>query len=272
MKNIITLTTIPTRTEYLVFFLKNFENQSIQPDKIELYIPYEYARRNLGKIDLKKIPSDFNVIRCEDFGPATKIIPALKNHKNDNVRLIFCDDDRYYSNEWLSRLIKQSENNPTKCIADEVTSVDALLHLYKEGFIKKDINYRLKRLFSLGLWKPKNFNNVKPNIIHGFGGVVVKPKFFCDLIFNIPDVAWPNDDIWISANLEKNDVEIMYTKRKKKDKSQPIFLPGEKYYQDDELVNAIIHGKNKLNVNYSIIKYCIENLEIWKNYKPLIKE
>lgn len=272
MKNIITLTTIPSRVGYLSFFLKNLENQLKQPDKVELYIPYEYSRRDLGVINLKKIPSAFDVIRCDDYGPATKIIPALIKHKNTTNRLIFCDDDRYYFNDWLSRLVMLSDNNPNCCIADEVTSIDALLHLYKEGYIKKNFYYRVKRILTLGIWKPKNFNNVKPNLVHGFGGVLVKPQFFSNDFFDLPDQVWPNDDIWISAHLEKNKIQIIYSQREKFKKSKPIFLPGDREYQSDELVNAEIYGVNKLKINFLIIKYCVENLNVWQKYKTFIDE
>jgi len=270
MKNFLCLTTIPTRLEYLPIFLSAIKKQTVQPDKIILFVPKKYNKRKFEDIDIKKIPKEFCIERCIDYGPATKILPGIEKFKGQDIRLIFCDDDRIYSSNWLERLIDFSNKHPNSCIADEVTSVDALLHLWRYGFTKKGFSYRIKRFFSLGIWKPKNFNNVKPNIIHGFGGVVVKPFFFKNDTFDIPELAWPNDDIWLSAHLKKNGIEIIYTYRSKNEKSLQIAKKGDSIYIDDELVNSIIDGKNKLEVNYQIFKYCIEKLKVWENYKKYL--
>ena len=40
------------------------------------------------------------------------------------------------------------------------------------------------------------------DILQGLGGVVVRPDFFDDEAFDIPDILWAVDDVWLSGMLE----------------------------------------------------------------------
>jgi len=42
----------------------------------------------------------------------------------------------------------------------------------------------------------------------GWGGVLVQPHFLSDSVFDIPDILWTVDDIWLSGHLAMNDIPI----------------------------------------------------------------
>ena len=74
---------------------------------------------------------------------------------------------------------------------------------------RKPIAYRIKRLLSgfrikSSIYAKSGF----VDILNGHGGVMVKPEWFGNDAFNIPDVIWTVDDPWLSGNLERVGVPI----------------------------------------------------------------
>ena len=86
MKFCVSLTTIPSRIKNVYKTIENLNNQTIKPDKIFLNIPIKYKRFKNDKIrendisELKKL--NIEVIRCEDYGPGTKLMGSLDKIKN----------------------------------------------------------------------------------------------------------------------------------------------------------------------------------------------
>ena len=124
---IVSLTTIPARIENLNQTIQSLLNQTFKPDHIIINVPQKYKRFYYFKMTdyylglLKKIealaPGVVIVNFCEDYGPATKIIPTL-NHElvNDDTKIIFLDDDRIYVPELIRTLYNQSILYPDYCI------------------------------------------------------------------------------------------------------------------------------------------------------------
>ena len=83
------MSTIPSRVENIKDVLENINNQTLQPNKIFLNIPYRYKRFYNQKIndeELKKIKIKNLIIRrCEDYGPGTKIMGSI-----DEIRKFDC--------------------------------------------------------------------------------------------------------------------------------------------------------------------------------------
>ena len=97
----VTVTTIPSRLENLEIAIKSIEKQTVKPDKVFVNIPYVYKRFPNSTIDekyLEKIRKLKNVeiIRCEDFGPATKLMGALNKIRNYDCVIIIDDDHEYH--------------------------------------------------------------------------------------------------------------------------------------------------------------------------------
>jgi len=64
-KTVVTLTSIPSRIRYIQPTIDSILNQSYKVDNIELYIPIDYKKRSLGKVDEKFLPILFEVIFCD---------------------------------------------------------------------------------------------------------------------------------------------------------------------------------------------------------------
>ena len=101
----VSLSTIPQRIKNLDKSIKSLLNQSIKPDKIFINIPFKY-RRFKEIIDDNQIPKFNNniveVIRCEDYGPGTKLLGSIDKLKKDSL-LILADDDNVYENYMIEK-------------------------------------------------------------------------------------------------------------------------------------------------------------------------
>ena len=108
----VTFTTIPSRIKTLGKTIESINNQTLKPNKIFLNIPYEYHRFPNAKIldrDIKNI--NYNLVeinRCEDFGPATKIMGSLEKIKKYDCAIII-DDDHIYNNKFCEIFINEFE-------------------------------------------------------------------------------------------------------------------------------------------------------------------
>lgn len=95
----ISMTTIPSRMNKLVDILGCYLKLNLLPKKIFICIPYKSDRFKIDYIIpdnlLKFVEQNniFKIIRCDDFGPATKLLGCL-NEVPDNSNILVCDDDR----------------------------------------------------------------------------------------------------------------------------------------------------------------------------------
>ena len=267
-KLIVSLTTIPSRVAFLERFLEGINTQSLQPDQIELNLPTAYTRRDLGKVDRNLIPDDFRVFECEDIGPATKVIPTIRRHEGTDTQIVYCDDDRLYDPAWLERLVGMSRKNPEACIAERTLPVKS--RIAARDYKQKNLSYRLRRAASLGLWRPMStVANDSAKIIEGFAGALVRPEFFGETVYNVPEEAVLVDDVWLSANLALNKTPILNSHADHKGGliSRPIMDRdrdiGEVF---DALVNINDPTNNRTEADFRAIKYVIRNLGVWSEY------
>ena len=101
----VSISTIPQRIKNLNESVKSLLNQTKKPDKIFINIPFKYQRfTEIIKDD--QIPKfDSNLIeitRCEDCGPATKLLGSL-NKLEKNSLVILADDDHVYENYMIEK-------------------------------------------------------------------------------------------------------------------------------------------------------------------------
>ena len=112
----VSISTIPQRIKNLNESVKSLLNQTKKPDKIFINIPFKYERfTDIVKDD--QIPKfDNNLIeitRCEDCGPATKLLGSL-NKLEKNSLVILADDDHVYENYMIEKFFyfySKSPNN-----------------------------------------------------------------------------------------------------------------------------------------------------------------
>ena len=95
----VSLSTIPSRINNINDVILSINKQSLRPNKIYLNVPFKYKRFPndiVSEEDLKKIDTEnLEIIRCEDFGPGTKILGSLNKVKNFDC-VILLDDDHIY--------------------------------------------------------------------------------------------------------------------------------------------------------------------------------
>ena len=113
----VSLTTTPKRIAHVRTVIDSLLAQSKKADTIILNIPNIFFRSNEGYT----IPEDIEALekegkiainRCNDFGPATKLIPSLSLVEEPDDIIITVDDDHIYPNEMVESLANAMEQNP----------------------------------------------------------------------------------------------------------------------------------------------------------------
>lgn len=118
MRLIVSFTTTPTRIHKIEPMIQSILNQKRQPDFIIANLPNEYIR-DKNKLIIPDFINNNNKIivnRCEDYGPATKLVGILSktNLFNDKDYIITVDDDIKYQNtllEYYEKFINLNDNN-----------------------------------------------------------------------------------------------------------------------------------------------------------------
>ncbi|BBU58818.1 hypothetical protein KU6B_50830 [Mameliella alba] len=137
--------------------------------RVVLCLPRHYARFP-GPVTPPALPPGVTLLWSDtDYGPATKLLPALRAFPQN--ALAYCDDDCLYQPGWLAALCTAA--SPTEAVAASGWSVD-----------------RLKRQ---GAAPPHS------DIAQGFSGVLIRPGMIDPRAFDIPAEARPVDDIWLSG-------------------------------------------------------------------------
>ena len=116
IKFCVSLTSIPTRIKNVHQTINSLKKQSLKPDKIFLNIPYKYKRFQnsiINEMEIKKAKAmNVEIIRCEDYGPGTKIMGSLDKIKNNYDFAILLDDDHIYHEKILEIFLRSFKNNP----------------------------------------------------------------------------------------------------------------------------------------------------------------
>lgn len=104
---IVSLTTSPKRIHTLKTVLRRLMSQTVQPDKIVLNLPHVFKRTG----ETYDIPDYLNqpwlyINRCEDIGPATKVLPTRELVKDPNTIIISVDDDILYKKTMIASFLK----------------------------------------------------------------------------------------------------------------------------------------------------------------------
>ena len=96
----VSLSSIPSRFESVKKVVNSINLQTIRPRKIFLNIPYSYKRfpkiKDINLDIFQDIKDDnFQISRCDDYGPGTKLLGSINLLKNFDF-VILVDDDHYY--------------------------------------------------------------------------------------------------------------------------------------------------------------------------------
>jgi hypothetical protein len=225
---VVSLTTIPERIDVLYKTLINIYDQTYLPDIIYLNVPRKYKDSDKNVV----IPEDLYKLICtskihiylnlldKDYGPGTKLYPTLLIEKDKDTRIITIDDDSIYDKNMIKVLVNESAKFPNKAIAFYGWNIGAYENRFQRSFFK---DYGTKMA-------PGNID-----ILEGFGGAVYrvglfsgKVKSFINTMLKGPRECFFVDDVWISAWLWKNGIDVYLMKKPKGMKYPESHTPGTK--------------------------------------------
>jgi hypothetical protein len=276
-KVILSLSTIPPRFGMLGMSLNSLINQKRKADEIHVYIPKTYKRFPEHNFCIPDVPEGVSVkIIDHDYGPATKALPCAKAYRGTNTRIIYGDDDRFADTSWLDNMLKCSDERPEDVIVSSgMTLQNYGLMLKNQNFfprakrakIKYDFEYLARRLVQKFFETTTSKSRIKParcnysssgyvDIALGVGGVSVRADFFDESFFEIPEILWPDDDIWLSGNYLRQGRGIWA--------SNKIRFPVDSGASNTSgLAFSIINGKDRNKTALDGILYMQELYDIW---------
>ena len=115
MKFCVSLTTIPSRINNIKPTIESIAKQSVKPNKIYLNLPNKFKRFKDEFFKEEEIMSinyeNLEIVRCNDFGPGTKIMGSLNKIKNDYDFVVLIDDDHEYHPRFLEIFLNNFKKN-----------------------------------------------------------------------------------------------------------------------------------------------------------------
>lgn len=197
---VISLSTTPYRINELEPFLDKLLTQKGRVAAIYLNIPYVFKRKNIPYtiptwLENKK---GITILRCDDYGPATKLLGTLANvDLPPDTIIITVDDDVFYPDNLILQLAFKAKSNPSRAIGIIGANPDY------------DMNGNIPLNSELGLVKIKTADAVV-SILQGYAGIAYRKRFFDDKVFDItaaPTDCVNSDDIYLSFYLAKHGIQ-----------------------------------------------------------------
>ena len=185
---IVSLTTIPSRSPYILSTINSILNQTILPHHIYIGIPYSSLREPGLDYNFPKYIYNNTLINIiyydKDDGPIMKLLTGLRESKTA-CNIITIDDDTIYEKHLIENLLSKSygENNVYCTIGRNNRGIK----VYSEPVIVRTLE--------------------------GYGGVKYNSTLFNldhfeKALQSIPDYIRLNDDLFISHYLKENNIRI----------------------------------------------------------------
>jgi hypothetical protein len=143
---------------------------------------------------LRNCPAIKIIDARRDWGPATKLIPALQHlsARPDDI-ILTADDDNVYPAEFVETFWQYSQKLPAAALS------------LRGAPMSVTVRWKDCRAFKgTAISQP-----AAVEIITGCGGIMVRPKFFTAEFFDYdqaPTQAFFVDDIWVSGNLARHGI------------------------------------------------------------------
>ena len=274
---IVSLSSIPSRFDKLRPTLDCLLDQTAQIDRIILYIPETYRRFPDWDGVLPDVPEGVEIHRVpRDMGPATKVLYAAQEFRGQDVNLLLCDDDRRYKPGWAQAFLDAQKDHPNDCIAIAGFEADRygqskMLDRPQPRAVRRsrtwDLKFQAKMVWEF-LFPPVDRKYLREptrvtfkssgyvDCFEGFGGALMKPDFFDDSSFDIPEVIWAVDDVWLSGCLAVKGVRIWALA----DEHDTQHTPAGVY---DALHKATIEGADRDDANSACIKHFQDTHGVW---------
>ncbi len=276
---IFTLSLIPSRFEKAHIVLTSLLAQDLPNTKVEVYIPKSYRRFPDYDGRLPAVPKGVEIcVVDEDLGPATKILYAAEKYRDNDLDIIFCDDDRFYNPTWARGFAETRVEQPNCAIVSTgfdldylglphyvnmpqprakkaIRGLDFLRHFERLAMTvrygsKKQIPWHKKSLFKA--YRSPGYVAIG----EGYGGFMVKPRFFNKAMWDIPSVMWAVDDVWLSGHLDRQGIGIWAMANRLRFQTSDLD-------RLDALHNAVIDGADRKQANVACVKYMQSTYGAW---------
>ena len=191
MRVVVSLTTIPGRSDLLDLAIASLRRQTRQPDAIYLWLPEEHfgadctAYRFAG-VDVRSGP---------DLGPAMKILPLLTIETDPETLIVPVDDDIEYPPDLIEKLVTTSALLPAHAIGFTGWALS-------RGESGLDIRHFNEEIPAAAMFQPVH-------VLEGYRGVLYRRGFFDIDIFDHLDALAAfrfHDDILLSGYLASRGI------------------------------------------------------------------
>lgn len=198
MRLVVSFTTTPSRIKMILPMAASVAYQTRKPDRFVLCLP-PYCDKESTEYRLtedtrsKLLEFGVEIFNCErDFGPATKLIPILKDETDNDTLIVTFDDDMLYEKRTLETL----ENASIKYPGAALGFVGAIKKQYVHG-------EELPRL---------NIKTIEVEELGGYRGVAYRRGLFDNSIFEDINAMLEGglflvDDQLISWNLKRRGIK-----------------------------------------------------------------
>ncbi len=279
MRHVISLSTIPPRFAAIGPALRSLVAQASRPEAVELYIPRSYRRFPQWGGSLPVVPEGVTIIRVDDdLGPATKILPAVRAYRGQDIELMYVDDDIHFAPSWSARVLKLRRKMPDTALCATALTVEMLGHPWRATtplprvvpapYPNEQAGFHLRRLLDSVVrrnaalprtrtWFRKLKRSGYTDIAEGFAGISLRPEYLDDAVFDVPPVLWAVDDIWISGHLTRRGVQIWA------DRSLECSHVYADVFIQHALHRAVIDGADREQANLACVDYMRAIYGIW---------
>lgn len=270
-QTIVTLTTIPPRFSNLGAKFRSLERQTVKPDRVQLTIPKIYRRFPGERPSLPSLPDWVEVFESDfDYGPATKLLPAVKRWADTDVDLLVCDDDRLQDKDWISRFKKVRGSRPTDIVCERGWNIlDRIGAVQKQPKVPraeqhptggKSVLYRLKRIGSMNIVHPPRQVYKTPgyvDVFEGFLGALIPVGSIPMTAFHIPDIIWTVDDVWLSGMATLTNTYVWAH-----DMERPVYSDA-KIDKVAALRNYVANGVGRGDADKMAIEHLRREFGVW---------
>ena len=191
---VVSLTTVPHRIALIEHTLRSVLDQTVTADVVYLHLPWRSRRFPNSTYEIPRTVLDLPIVvnRCEDYGPATKLIPTLDLERHPDTLIITVDDDMVFKRSLIERLLERHFASPGYAYANAGQVID----------VNDEFGPVVVR--SAATWTEADY---PVDILEAFlGALYVRSFFDVEELRAIPEPCWSTDDIWISAHLARRGV------------------------------------------------------------------
>ena len=212
----VSLTTIPQRISNLNKSVESLLKQTRKPDKIFINIPNKYKRfkETINSNQIPKFESGIvEIIRCEDYGPGTKLLGSIDKVKKDSL-IILVDDDHIYEDYMIEKFFYYYSKAPENAYS-----------------------FYVHPLKDFGVGQGADGFAINTNSLIGV-------KKFYDEVVKMNEDLFIHDDLWTSFFLffiKKIKILSLQSQLKKNEKNEQLLI-YKKHSEDNGLIS--LYGKN----------------------------